>query len=155
MPQVLHLERARGIHPQLRALLDSWCVDGSHNVLVAPNGGVRTDEALQASTAAAGLSQAKTLRSTPHGRAAAVDVWPVSFLPFVPLSAGGTGSRWVSWEQLPELVRNEFFLFGLFAETKGLKWGGRWRGKTFPNGDQPHVELPDWQSLPFPAPVYA
>lgn len=155
MPLVRYRARAHGVHPHLMALLDSWGVDGTHDVLVAPNGGVRTDEALQASTAAAGLSQAKTLRSTPHGRAAALDVWPVSFLPYVPVSAGGTGNRWVGWEQLPELVRNEFFVFGLFAETRGCKWGGRWRGKAFPNGDQPHVEMADWQRLPFPPPIYA
>ncbi|PZR07086.1 MAG: hypothetical protein DI536_28945 [Archangium gephyra] len=154
MPAVLHLERARGVHPDLRALLDEWAKHGSHDIVVAPNGGVRTDEKLQAQLAAGGSSKATTLRSTPHGRAAALDVWPVSFLPYVPAANGGTGKRWVSWENLPELVRREFHVFGLFAETQGFEWGGRWRDEVFKTGDQPHVQMKGWKTMPFPPPVF-
>lgn len=150
MSLVLHRERSAGVHPRLKALLDTWAAVGTHDVLVAPDGGLRTDEAVQASKAAVGQSNATTLRQTPHGRGGAVDVWPVSFLPHVPKSAGGTGARWVSWEMLPQQVRDEFAAFGGFAEHHGFRWGGRWRGAKFPNGDQPHVELDNWQTLPFP-----
>lgn len=73
----------------------------------------------------------------------------------MPASHGGTGKRWTSWEALPESLKLQFAAFGRFAESRGFKWGGRWVSKTFPNGDQPHVELPNWQALPFPAPIYA
>lgn len=152
--QVLRRERARGVHPQLQALLDTWVLEGTHDVVIAVNGGVRSDPVLQASLAAEGFSAAGTLKVTPHGRAAAVDVWPASFLPHVPVANGGTARRWSSWAELPQPVRDEFKAFGVFAESKGFKWGGRWLGRAYPNGDQPHVELANWQRLPFPAPVY-
>lgn len=150
MSLVLHLERATGIHPRLKSLLDIWATTGAHDVLIAPDGGLRTDEAVQAGKAASGQSNATSLRQTPHGRGGAVDVWPVSFLPYVPKQNGGTGARWVAWEHLPQQVRDEFHAFGDFAERHGFRWGGRFRGAKFPNGDQPHVELEDWQRLPFP-----
>lgn len=149
---MLHLERLDGTHPKVRELAASWVREGTHDVLVAPDGGLRTDEAGQASKAKAGLSAATSLKSTPHGRGAAGDFWPVSFLPFVPALAGGTGPRWVAWEKLPQQVRDEFRAFGEFAERHGFRWGGRWVAKLFPNGDQPHVELKNWGALPFPPP---
>lgn len=154
MVRVLELDRAHGVHPSLLELLASWEREGSHDVVVAPNGGLRTDARLQAALASGGASAASTLRSTPHGRAAALDVWPVSFLAHVPRAQGGTASRWTSWEALPADVREAFAAFGRFAEVRGFVWGGRWRGKTFPHGDQPHVELREWRTMPFPPPVY-
>jgi D-alanyl-D-alanine carboxypeptidase len=154
MPQVLRRERARGVHPQLHALLDSWAAEGTHDVVIAVNGGVRTDPALQSKLAAEGFSAATTLKLTPHGRAAAVDVWPASFLEHVPVANGGTAKRWSTWAELPDQVRAEFKAFGIFAEERGFKWGGRWIGKSYPNGDQPHVEIANWQRLPFPPPIY-
>lgn len=150
--RVLMRGRADGVHPQLRALLDAWELEGSHVVVVAPDGGVRTDAAKQAGFAAGGMSGAATLATTPHGRGVALDVWPASFLPHVPVSSGGVAARWTSWEDLPESVRAEFQAFGEFAERRGLRWGGRWRSATFPNGDQPHVELAQWTTYPFPIP---
>ena len=155
MSTISHRERAAGVHPLLQALLDAWAQEGTHDIVVAPNGGVRRDAALQRKLAAAGSSNATSLSTTPHGRAAALDVWPASFLPFVPTSAGGTGPRWVAWEALPQQVRDEFRAFGEFAERRaGFRWGGRFRGANFPNGDQPHVELSSWAALPFPPPIY-
>lgn len=153
--RVWHLERLDGTHPSVRELAASWVREGTHDVLVAPDGGLRTDEAGQADKAKAGLSAAASLKSTPHGRGAAGDFWPVSFLPFVPVSAGGMGPRWVAWEKLPQQVRDEFRAFGEFAEKRGFRWGGRWVSKLFPNGDQPHVEMPQWGALPFPPPKYS
>ena len=150
MPKVLHRERAVGVRADFADLLDDWERDGTHDVVIPPDGGLRLDEANQAAKAAIGLSAAKTLRSTPHGRGAALDVWPRDFLAHVPVSHGGTARRWTSWEKLPAEIREQFAAFGRFAEVRRFKWGGRWVSRTFPNGDQPHVELPNWQALPFP-----
>lgn len=142
--KVQHRERALGVHPALQALLDAWEARGPHSVVVAPYGGLRTDEALQAGFAAAGNSNATTLRSTPHGRGAALDVYPSSFLPLLALP----------WAAVPDDVRAQFEAFGIFAEERGFTWGGRWRGPKFPNGDQGHVEVKSWTDLPFPPPDY-
>jgi hypothetical protein len=150
--KVLMRSRADGVHPDLRALLDAWDSQGAHVVVVAPDGGLRTDPALQAGFAAGGMSGASTLATTPHGRGVGLDVWPVSFLPHVPVGSGGTASRWSSWAELPESVKAEFLAFGEFSEARGFKWGGRWRSAKFPNGDQPHVELPNWTRFPYPVP---
>jgi hypothetical protein len=147
---VYHRSRADGVVPLLQTLLDAWVRVGTHDIVIAPDGGLRTSVAQQAEKAASGLSNAKTLRQTPHGRGCALDVWPLSFLEFVPLSSGGTAQRWAAWAELPQRVRDEFRAFGEFAERNGFRWGGRFRGKLFPNGDQPHVELMDWQRWPFP-----
>lgn len=149
---VLMMDRARGVHPSLRALLEDWDRTGAHRVVVALNGGLRSSADTQAELAAAGMSNATTLQVTPHGRGGAIDVWPLSFLPHVPVSSGGTALRWSSWEQLPQGVKDDFRVFGEWAEARGFKWGGRWRSAKFPNGDQPHIELANWSSLPFPIP---
>lgn len=147
---VRNRDRANGVHQSLQALLEAWIADGSHDVLIAPNGGLRTDPALQKTLAANGNSNATSLEQTPHGRGAAIDVWPVSFLPFVPKHSGGIGLRWYGWDELPAKVRAEFAAFGVFAEARGFRWGGRFTGTKFPNGDQPHVEITTWRSMPFP-----
>lgn len=148
--QVLHIERAAGCLLPLHVLLQAWTEQGKHDVLVAPNGGLRTNAVRQATLASLGLSRAKELRSTPHGRGAAVDVWPCSFLPYVPEEEGGTGKRWTSWDNLPVGVKADFLVFGEFAESRGFTWGGRWRHADFPHGDQPHVQMKGWTALPFP-----
>lgn len=143
-------ERANGVLQPLHELLDAWEAQGLHDVIIAPYGGLRSSSEDQAELAALGMSAASNLSTTPHGRAAALDVWPVSFLACVPQSWGGTRSTWASWEQVPDPVKLEFAVFGHFAEARGFVWGGRWRSSTYPNGDQPHVEIKNWRSLPFP-----
>jgi hypothetical protein len=150
MPLVLHKHRVQGCLDPIHVLLSLWEIDGKHDILVAPNGGLRLNAATQAALAQSGMSRAADLRSTPHGRGAAVDVWPTSFLAHVPERDGGTAKRWTSWEALPVGVKADFLVFGEFAEARGFKWGGRWRNAMFPYGDQPHVEILAWQSLPYP-----
>jgi hypothetical protein len=138
--RVFYRERAEGVHPALVGLLDSWERDGEFAVQVAGGegwpypGGLRTDEATQAAAAATGLSAASTLKDTPHGRGAALDVWPMGFEPYQ------------SFEVQPGM-RELMTRFGEFAEARGFEWGGRW-GKA----DYPHVQVPGWRSLPFPPP---
>lgn len=144
---VFNRERAAGVHPDLQNLLDDWIREGSHDVIIGgggiyPNGGLRTDAQAQADAAANGLTNATTLKMTPHGRGAALDVWPVGFNPNV------------AWDYQPAAVKQMFLDFGSWAEGKGFTWGGRWSSATFPNGDQPHIEMKNWLSLPYPPPNY-
>lgn len=133
---VLNRERAAGVHPSLLKLLDDWERVGWFDVMIAPDGGVRTDEAKQAKLYAQGVTKAKSLSETPHGRAAALDIWPVDFEPFV----SGT------WAAVPEVVKTQFYAFGQFAQEQGFNWGGAWSSFK----DYPHVEVPNWRLLPFP-----
>lgn len=138
--RVYNRERAEGVRSELQDLLLAWEQYGTHDVQIATNGGLRTSQAVQAQLAAEGGSNATSLRQTPHGRGAALDVWPVGFERYV----NGT------WQAVPEELRAQFEAFGAFAEGRGFVWGGRWRSAKFPNGDQPHVEIRGWQSLPYP-----
>lgn len=149
--RIINREAARGVHPDLQRFLDLWEERGPFDVRIGqlpgfPGGALRTasDAAGQAAACTANLSDACDLASTPHGRGAALDLWPegVGFNPYLP------------WDQWTPEVRAAFQTIGEFAEAAGLTWGGRWRSNTFPHGDQPHVELKNWRSLPYPPPAY-
>lgn len=131
---------AEGLRPELLAFLDWWEANGPFPVTIAtdPNGGLRTDEAEQEAYYAQGLSKARTLAETPHGRGAAVDLWPVDFDPNTP------------WARQPDAIKAEFRAVGAAAKAQGLVWGGDWASLSFPNGDQPHIEIRNWTSLPYP-----
>lgn len=155
---VLGREHTNGLHPRLIALLDDWDANGTHVVRVPgpmelaplgfPPAGLRSGAAAaaaQARTAAAGGSAATTLTSTPHGPRQfqgrsvgwAVDVWPDGFNPLQ------------SWELTPQVIKDRFRAFGTFARDRHqLEAGTFWKSATFPNGDQPHVEVPGWRSAP-------
>ncbi len=152
--KVHHIERARGVQPRMLVLLREWEKRGPFEIMVGFHGGLRVEPAVQAMLSGGGFSAADSLKKTPHGRGGALDLWPVSFLEHVPRSWGGTAKQWTAWRDLPQLVRDRFAIIGVFSEGLGFKWGGRWVGKSYPNGDQPHHELADWGRLPFPAPVY-
>lgn len=146
---VFHRERARGVHPDLQQLLDDWAQSGTHDIVIAggngwPNGGLRTKAEVDAAHAG-GLSNATDLSQTPHGRGAALDVWPVGFVPSKSFDAQ---------PGMQDLMK----AFGDFAVAKSLVWGGRFSGTYSPtstvSGDWPHVELANWTSLPFPPPDY-
>lgn len=158
--KVLTIENARDLHPRLLALLEDWNVNGSHVVFVPgpadleplgfPPAGLRDGAkaaAQQAATAAAGGSAASSLSSTPHGPRMfqgkkvgwAVDVWPLGFNPLQ------------SWERTPQLVKDQFRTFAEFARDRHqLIAGAFWKSDTFPNGDQPHIEVPGWRTAPLP-----
>lgn len=142
---VLQRDVALGVRLELQELLDEWERVGTHKVIIPthPWGGLRTSESDQASYADGGMSAAATLRTTPHGRGGGLDVWPEDFPHYV----NGT------WDAVPAYIKQQFEDFGVFAELHGFVWGGRWRSATYPNGDQPHVELRNWRELPFPPPA--
>jgi hypothetical protein len=132
-PRVQNRERAKGAVAALQAFLDWWDANGPFAILVAPDGGVRTDAAKQAMYYEQGNSKARTLEETPHGRGAALDLWPVGFNPRLKLEAQ------------PE-VKAKFETMGRIAKEQfGLTWGGDW------GWDFPHVEVKNWRrSLPYP-----
>ncbi len=150
--RVINRERAAGVHPTMLAFLDYWEVNGPFDVEIGqlpgfPGGALRTaaDAGGQAAACEADLSSACTIIDTPHGRGAALDLWPV-----------GMGfNPWTPWRQQPEHIKAAFEQIGLAAERFGLEWGGRWRNEKMPDGDQPHVQMKNWRSLPFPPPNYA
>lgn len=136
-PRVQNRERAAGAHPDLQAFLDWWAANGPFPILVAPDGGVRRDEAKQAEFYARGVTKAKTLAETPHGRAAALDLWPVGFNPVVKL------------EKQPD-IKAKFEEMGRIAKSQfNFTWGGDW------GWDFPHVEVKNWRRLPYPPPAVA
>jgi hypothetical protein len=132
-PRVRNRQRAAGAHPRLIAFLDWWDANGPIPITVGENGGVRTDPAAQLGYYLAGTSGAATLDDTPHGRGAAMDLWP--YIPGTLTPDFGAGAE--------SLAR--YLAIGEAAERFGLVWGGRW---TKP--DRPHVELPGWRQLPYP-----
>jgi hypothetical protein len=129
---VQNRERANGAAAPLQAFLDWWDTNGPFPLVVAPDGGVRTDAAKQAGYYAAGTSKAKTLDQTPHGRAAALDLWPAGFNPRVPL------------DQQPD-IKAKFKQMGAIAKSQfNFTWGGDW------GWDYPHVEVKGWKNMPYP-----
>lgn len=134
--RVLGRERLAGVDGRLLELLALWEAHGTHDVEIAPHGGRRTS-ADQERLYRDGASEAAQLEQSAHGYGLAIDVWPVGFAPFA----------WSStWERTPEPLKAQFAEFGAFAEAAGFVWGGRWRTPRLPNGDQPHVEIPNWRA---------
>jgi hypothetical protein len=96
---------------------------------------MRRDPLEQARLYAAQTSKAKTLADTPHGRGAAVDLYPV--LAFDDLGRPSAVDLY---------SRERFAELGAAAKRFGLVWGGEFSGLY----DGPHVELAEWRALPFP-----
>jgi hypothetical protein len=150
---------AAGVHPALPALLDLWDQFGWFDVTVAPpfkmlsgdyiDGGLRTDEAVQGEAQAEGLSKAGDLYSTPHGRGAALDIYPVGFDPHRSFEdqpeMAGLMAQFASWASQQTVV--------LGQGTPTQQSFTFYPGINF--GDYPHIEIKGWQSLPYPPPSYA
>jgi hypothetical protein len=150
--KVLRRERADGVDARLQAFLDWWEANGPFELLVLKHGGLRSqrvvDELFAQGRTQPGppcrckvkpcmkhplgltVTNAKLASQTPHGRAGGLDA--------APLIDGR-----VSWDEW-----KWFLTYGELAEKRGLEWGGRW---TDPR-DGPHVQVPDWERLPFPPP---
>jgi hypothetical protein len=138
--KVLNVERAKGVDGVLLAFLQWWQENGSFDILVAPDGGLRIGaqaEANQLRYFSQGNSNAKTLRETPHGRGAALDLWPVGFNPDIPITLSSP---------MEVNCKAEFYAIGEAAEAFGLTWGGRWSRPY----DLPHVQVKNWTALPYP-----
>lgn len=133
--QVLNIDRASGCRDELRDLLEQWKIHGSFDITVAEDGGYRfgaAAERVQEHFFATGMSKARTLEETPHGRRCAVDCHPVGFNPHR------------DFKSQPEM-RGKFIAWGGFAELCGFTWGGRFGGFGS-DGDMPHVEIPHWRT---------
>lgn len=136
--QILNRQRADGVTPRLQAFLDDWAANGLFDLGIGMDGGLRTNALKQMQYFLAGKSKAKYLSETPHGRGGAIDVYPVINGKY----RGATDAD----GKLPE-VRALFQQMADFAKKRhGLKWGGDF--KSFYDG--PHLEVPDWKTLPMP-----
>jgi hypothetical protein len=127
--------RLVNVHPQLQQLISMWEYDGSHDIFIPADGAMR--EGIEASSHQlqlylSGRSGARTLAETPHGRGAALDVWPV-------------GYDFAKDVSLQPLMKTRLEKFGAFAKTYGFTWGGDWSSIK----DYPHVEITNWRNLPY------
>ena len=132
-PLVLRPERAYGVRPELLGFLDWWRIHGPFRITIGEHGGLRTSDTVQLALYLKGASDARTLRDTPHGRGAALDLYRVT--------------RWTERGAVLEVALADHAAFGAIgaaAKAYGLAWGGDWQ-----KPDEPHVQLPDWRSLPF------
>jgi hypothetical protein len=160
MGNVFHIERVLepGIDPRIREFFSWWNAYGSFPITIPPNGGLRTDSTGQAALFAQGrtmpgpyageggypplgltVTNARTLKDTPHGRGGAADAYPAT------LNKDRTSVVGIYTDDRDPKVQLLFTAYGYIAEDHGLVWGGRWRRK-----DYPHVEVPDWKRLPPP-----
>ncbi len=127
-----HADRAAGVLPELLALMAEWDALGPFDLVVVEHGGVRWTEAEQRALAERGVSKAWSLAATPHGHRAGLDAAPWERDPRTGLwgPAWGAAAKFSTW--------------GEFAEARGFTWGGRFRSIQ----DEPHVEIPGWETLP-------
>lgn len=135
---VFHFGRVAGCVQPLVDFFAWWQLHGPFPVTIPPDGALRTDEIEQARLFAKGVSNARTLWETPHGRAAAIDAYPA-----IIHSTGAYVERILNDVRDAETLKL-FSQYGALAESHGLTWGGRWHSK-----DYPHVEVPGWRELPF------
>lgn len=155
------LEWARGTDGAFR-LLDEWFQrDGARWMIGGKTGGLRTDEAVQASLYAKGrefvagvwrvvnpaavVTNAATLLDTPHGRGMGLDYWAVDE------RGRALPDAHPQWNRIAEAVawaNAEAVTRGLARPgSKLFTWGGAWAKLT----DKPHVQLTEWRSRPFAA----
>ncbi len=149
-----------GMDPRIVAFFTWWDEFGPFAITIPPDGGLRKDDAGQAALFAKGrtapgphagdsgypplgltVTNARTLKDTPHGRGCAGDAYPA-----ILNGARDTVIAIYADDRDPK-VDLLFHAYGIIAEDNGLTWGGRWRRK-----DKPHVEVPDWRKLPLPQP---
>lgn len=138
---IVRKDRAAGVAPKLVGFLAEWERTGPFPIGVGADGGVRTDAALQLKYFNEGRSKARTLAETPHGRRGALDLNPI------------INGQWRGLDSDPDPEESEryFEIIARRAERYGLRAGKRF---TFiKGGDKPHVEDPDWKSLPMPGSV--
>ena len=165
MIRLYHAERLEGVCSQVRDFFDWWSHHGPFPLAVvsgvrAPGAPTREElrrlglpafapggqpwRDIQAALFAAKRTKAATLAETAHGRCGAADA--------VPLRLTATGCPFGTYDCQRDGVSavERFERFGELAEANGLAWGGRWKSVFPPFGDVAHVELPRWQSLPYP-----
>ncbi len=145
--RVFHYNRAAGCDERLLDFLGWWQVHGPHVITIPETGGPRYSQLEQRRLFVAHKSMAKTLEDTPHGRCGALDAYPAILDPTGRFVAG------IHLDASAPEAKALFLAWGEAAESCGLKWGGRFLPIDPITGlgwDCPHIEVPDWQSLPFP-----
>lgn len=154
--KVHHFERLTGCQQRIIDPFLKWEELGEFPLVILPDGGLRTDEAKQRELYQLGKSMAKTLKETSHGRGMAGDV---GFAKVIKNIVVGIYTEELDGDEY--LRRADIFVD--FMRKLGLVIGDDWK-KQFSSkrilvngvwrmsrgGDTPHVNLPGWQSLPFP-----
>lgn len=138
--KVHNIDRACGVRPELKALLDLWPMYGTFDITVAEDGGYRfgpAAERVQEFFFKSGLSKANTLRKTPHGRRCAVDCHPVGFKPNRDFkSQPGMREKFLEWADF--VIEH--------GAPLGIISGGRFKAFGV-DGDLPHAEIEGWSKL--------
>jgi hypothetical protein len=148
--KIYHRERADGLDGRIGAFLDWWEQNGPFPIMVGVDGGLRTPEK-QEELFARGVTKAKTIETTPHGHAAAVDLWPVNELGRPQFKVGVFNLKTRMWEDRSDIGKpldpehlQRYQQIGQLAKAQGFEWGGDW----FSFKDLPHIEINGWASLP-------
>lgn len=123
------------LDPRLEAFLDWWDRSGPFLITVGLDGGLRSDPALQEDLWKRKKSNARYLWQTPHGRGGAVDLWVYK-----------AGTLQPAFDTKDPATLAKYEAIGAAGKAHGLVWGGDWTTLR----DYPHLEVPDWQRLPFP-----
>lgn len=141
-----HLERADLVLDPVRQLVHLLIAEGEGAWIIPEHGGYRygpIDEAKQEELFRTKQSKAQNLRQTPHGRRAAIDLWPMGFNPnrgFDHPSNAGMLDRFRYWGRFVDK----------HGPALGIRWGGHFTGFG-QYGDMPHAELADWLKRAFPS----
>lgn len=148
LTKIYNRGRADGSDARLQAFLTWWEQNGPFPITVGYDGGVRTLEKQQELYAKGRTTKGeppytaeKPLGSTvtdansnvnsPHGHAAALDLYPVNALGKAMTNAAD-----------PETLA-KFQTIGTTAKAMGFAWGGDWKRL-----DYPHIEIVGWANLP-------
>ena len=145
MSAICNRQRTNGILQPLQDLLDLWAQFGTHDIDIPPTGGYRfgpIDEAQQEELCRNGLSKARTLRETPHGRRCGLDVYPLGFNPHRSFEDASNAGMLQKCRDFVAFVDKYGPPLGLRSGAHFLNFG--------PLGDIVHVELADWISRSFP-----
>lgn len=151
--RIYHRERADGVLRELQSFLDWWQQSGPFPIMVGENGGARdtaTQDRLyaQGRTAPGAVVTHASGTTSPHTRAAALDLWPVNAAGIPQFKVGVfSNGQWVGTADHPldpeHLAR--YMEIGRLAKAHGFEWGGDWSAA---NKDLPHIEVRGWASLP-------
>lgn len=144
--RVFHFNRIAQVDPRLVQFFAWWNRQGPFAITIPQTGGIRTNELLQARLFSEGMTRARSLADTPHGRGAAVDAYPAV------LDPSGVYVAAIHLDAKTEMSRMLFRTYGELAEQHGLHWGGRFEplNEHGLGWDLPHVEVHNWRELPYP-----
>lgn len=138
--RVFHFDRLAHCDKRLVDFFAWWQIAGPFPLTIPATGGLRHNSLEQARLFELGVTRAKSLQDTPHGRGAAVDAYPAI------LDPTGTYVVAIHRSAVDQDDVDRFATYGELAQKHGLEWGGSWPKFK----DLPHVQCPNWRELPYP-----